>query len=117
MIHTEPIGESHPSSSPKASGEIEVLDLLIVMARHKRFILYFTLGAAILAAVFVLLIPNRYTATTIVLPPSQSSVSSAMLSQLGSSPLASLAGSSLGIKNPGDMYVRCFRIAARSRMP
>jgi len=105
MIHTEPIGESHPSSLPNAFGEFEVLDLLIVMARHKRFILRFTLGAAILAAVFVLLIPNRYTATTIVLPPSQSSASSAMLSQLGVSPLASLAGASLGIKNPGETYV------------
>jgi tyrosine-protein kinase Etk/Wzc len=105
MIHTEPIGEAHKSSLPKAPGEFEALDLLIVLARHKRFILLFTLGAAVIAAVIALLIPNRYTATTIVLPPAQSSASSSMLSQLGFSPLASFAGASLGIKNPGEMYV------------
>lgn len=104
MIHTEPIGEAHKSSLPKAPAEFGGLDLLIVMARHKRFILGFTLGAAIIAVVFALLIPKRYTATTIVLPPAQPSVGSAMLSQLGLSPLASYAGASLGIKN-GEMYV------------
>src|SRR5450755_943355 len=108
MIHTEPIGEAHNSSLPKASGEFEVLDFLIAMARHKRFILCFTLGAAILAAVFACLIPKRYTATTTVLPPAQSSVSSAMMSQFGFSPLASYASATLGIKNPGDMYVALF---------
>jgi uncharacterized protein involved in exopolysaccharide biosynthesis len=109
MIHTEPIGEAQNSSSPNAPGEFEALDLLIAMARHKRFILRFTLGAAILTALIVCLIPNQYTAATIVLPPAQSSVNSAMLSQLGSSPLASYAGATLGIKNPGEMYVALFR--------
>jgi uncharacterized protein involved in exopolysaccharide biosynthesis len=109
MIHTEPIAEAHNSSLPKAPGEFEALDLLIVMARHKRFILRFTLGAAILTAVIVCLMPNRYTAATIVLPPSQSSGSSAMLSQLGLSPLASYASATLGIKNPGEMFVALLR--------
>jgi uncharacterized protein involved in exopolysaccharide biosynthesis len=109
MIQTEPIEDAHHSSSPEPAGEFDALDLLIVMARHKRFILRFTLGAAVVAAVIVLLIPNRYTATTIILPPAQSSVSSAMLSQLGSSPLAAYAGAAMGIKSSGDMYVSLLR--------
>ncbi len=77
----------------------------------------FTIGVAILSTITVLLIPSQYTAETMVLPPSQSStISSALLSQLGgagasaaSGALASLAGGSLGIKNPSDMYVSLFR--------
>jgi uncharacterized protein involved in exopolysaccharide biosynthesis len=57
-----------------------------------------------------LLVPSRYTAETVVLPPGQnSSTSSALLSQIGGGAFASLAGGSLGIKNTGDMYVSLFR--------
>jgi uncharacterized protein involved in exopolysaccharide biosynthesis len=52
-------------------------------------------------------LPSRYTATTVILPPQQSTSSSALLlGQLGGlSPLASLAGGSLGLKNPNDLQV------------
>jgi tyrosine-protein kinase Etk/Wzc len=108
MIHAESIAEAQNSSSPKVPGEFAALDFLIVLARHKRFILRFTLGAAIVAAVIAWLLPNQYTATAIVLPPAQSSIGSSLMSQLGSSALASYAGASLGIKSPGDMYVALF---------
>lgn len=93
------------------SEEVHVLDLLIILSKRRKFIFWFTLGAAILTAIVVFLIPSQYTAETVVLPPGQnSSMSSALLSQLGgSSALASAAGSSLGIKSPGDMYVSLFR--------
>jgi uncharacterized protein involved in exopolysaccharide biosynthesis len=91
--------------------EVHLLDLLIILSRRRKFIFFFTIAVAVLAAATVLLIPNRYTAETIVLPPGQSSsMSSALLGQLGgSAALASAAGASLGIKNPGDMYVSLFR--------
>ncbi|WP_263377121.1 GumC family protein [Granulicella aggregans] len=91
--------------------EINLLDLLPRLLQHRRFILYGTLGSAILAAIFVLLIRSEYTAETVVLPPVQnSSVNAALLGQLGGSgTLASAAGASLGVKNPGDMYVSLFR--------
>ncbi len=94
-----------------ATEEVHLLDLLIILSKRRRFILWFTLGAAVLTLVIVLLIPSQYTAETVLLPPSQSSsASSALLGQLGGSgALASMAGSSLGIKNPGDMYVSLFR--------
>ena len=91
--------------------EVRLLDLLIILSKRRRFILIFTAGVAILTAIVVLVIPSRYTAETVVLPPGQnSSTSSALLGQLGGSgALASAAGASLGIKNPGDMYVSLFR--------
>jgi tyrosine-protein kinase Etk/Wzc len=88
-----------------------VLELLIILARRRRFIVLFTLGAALISAIIVWLIPNQYTAETLVMPPAQnSSMSSALMSQLsGSSALASVAGAGLGIKNPSDMYIALFR--------
>ncbi len=48
--------------------------------------------------------PNIYTGVTRILPPQQSqSTAAAMLGQLGA--LAGVAGTSLGIKNPNDLYV------------
>jgi uncharacterized protein involved in exopolysaccharide biosynthesis len=90
--------------------EMQLLDLLIILSKRRKFIFQFTLGVALLAAIIVLLVPNRYTAETVILPPAQnSSTSSALLSQMGGGALASLAGGSLGLKNSGDMYVSLFR--------
>jgi uncharacterized protein involved in exopolysaccharide biosynthesis len=102
-------------ATPGAHGShANLLDLLIVLSKRRRFILGFTAAVAILTVIVALLIPNKYTASTVVLPPAQpSSMGSALLSQLGGSAgsgaLASLAGGSLGIKNPGEMYVSFFR--------
>jgi len=106
-IH-EQIRESEASDPAEES--LHLLDVLIVLSRRRKFVVGFTLGAALLAVIFVLVVPSTYTATTTVMPPSQnSSMSSALLGQLGgSSALASVAGAGLGIKNPSDMYVSLF---------
>jgi tyrosine-protein kinase Etk/Wzc len=109
MIGTEPIGQVQDSSLPQGSGEFATLDFLIAVARRKRFVLRFTVTAAMIIVIIALLLPNQYTATTILLPPVQSSTTSVLLSQLGSSALASLAGGSLGMRVPGDMYVSLLR--------
>ncbi len=93
-----------------AETEISALDVLVLLLEHKLFIVRFVLGAALLAAVVALLLPVRYEAKTVLLPPAQnSSISSTLLGQLGGlgslGSLASLAGGGLGIKNPADMYV------------
>ena len=94
-----------------SSQDAHLLDLLIVLSRRRKLIVFFTAAVAILTAIAVLLIPSRYTAETVVLPPGQSSsMNSALMGQLGGSgALASAAGASLGIKNPGDMYVSLIR--------
>jgi tyrosine-protein kinase Etk/Wzc len=91
------------------NNEIDILDLLIVLAKRKWLIVKVTLGAAVIAAIISLLIPNRYTATATIMPPQQTQSTSAMLmSQLAGSglgSLASLAGKDLGLKNPNDLYI------------
>jgi tyrosine-protein kinase Etk/Wzc len=106
----EKIRETGTSDSPSES--LHLLDVLLILSLRRKFIVRFTLGAVLLAVIFVLVVPSKYTATTALLPPAQnSSMSSALLGQLGggSSALASVAGASLGIKSPGDMYIALFR--------
>lgn len=99
---TEPVAPTK-EVSPQ-DDEINLLDLLLVLAKHKKLILGLPLTAALLAAGISLLMPNIYTATARILPPQQGqSTAAAMLGQL--SALAGAAGSSLSIKNPNDLYV------------
>jgi uncharacterized protein involved in exopolysaccharide biosynthesis len=88
--------------------EISLLDLLIVLAKHKRIVLGFPFAVGIVAAIISLLLPNGYTGTTKILPPQQSaSAASALLNQLGGAlgGLGGLAGGALGVRNPNDLYV------------
>ena len=88
--------------------EINLLDVLIVLAKHKRIVLGVPFIAGIVAAVVSLLLPDIYTGTARILPPQQSaSAASALLSQLGGAlgGLASAAGGALGLKNPNDLYI------------
>src|SRR5215475_12557416 len=110
-LHPDPltIGQTIHQVEP----EISLLDVAVVLIARKRFILRFVLGAIVAATVVALLLPVRYEAKVVLLPPAQnSSVGSALLGQLSNlgsmgslGSLASLAGGSLGIKNPADMYV------------
>jgi tyrosine-protein kinase Etk/Wzc len=105
---------AHPSALPSVVGpakkdesEISLLDLLIILAERKRVILWVTVTFAILAAAIALILPKRYTAAVSLLPPQQnSSMGAAIASQLGNlGGMAALAGGSLGLKNPNDMYI------------
>lgn len=82
--------------------EINLLDLLLVIAKHNRFILKLTAGAAVLAVGASLLMPNIYTAKTVIMPPqqSQSSAASMMLGQIGA--LGGLTGID---KSPSGLYM------------
>ena len=97
-----------PEGSSAEEDEISLLDLLIVLAKHKRLVLGLPLAAAVVAAIISFLLPNVYTGTTKILPPQQSaSVASALLNQLGGAFGGLLGGagvSALG-RNPTDLYV------------
>jgi uncharacterized protein involved in exopolysaccharide biosynthesis len=83
--------------------EINLMDLLLVIAKHNRFIIKLTGSAALLAVVMALLMDNVYTAKTVILPPQQGASSASMvLGQLGG--LAGLAGAA-GLKNPNDLHI------------
>jgi len=81
-----------------------LLDLLIVLAERKLVILLSTLIFGVAATVIALVTPPMFTATAVILPPQQASSSAAaLLGQLGG--IAGVAGQSLGIKNPSDIYI------------
>jgi len=87
--------------------ELSIMDMLVVIATRKNMIAKAIFWATLVATIGVFLLPNRYTATTTILPPQQNQSMAAMLaSQLGNlGPLASVAGKDLGIKSPNDMYI------------
>ena len=71
--------------------EINLIDLLIVVAKHKKKIMSVTFAAALIAAGISYLLPTIYTGTAKIMPPQQNqSSASALLGQLGG--LAGLAG-------------------------
>lgn len=84
--------------------ETNLLDVLIILARNKYLIIGIPAVFAIVSFVIAQMMPNIYTGTSKILPPQQAqSGSSALLGQLGA--LGGLAGGSLGLKNPSDLYV------------
>jgi tyrosine-protein kinase Etk/Wzc len=84
--------------------EINLMDLVLVLAKHNRFIMKLTGSVAVLAIIYALLQPNIYTAKTVILPPQQgASTASMLLGSLGG--LAGLAGGAAGIKSPNDLHI------------
>ena len=93
------------STASEQDDEISLLDILIVLAKHKKLVIGFPLVVAVVTALVTLLLPNIYTATARILPPQQNQSSAmALLAQLGGV-ASTLGASSLGIKNPSDLYV------------
>ena len=87
--------------------EINLVDLLIVFAKHKKMILVLTFAAALVAIGISLLMPNIYTGMSEILPPQSSqssSVNSIMLAQLGGL-TGGAAGAALGLKDPNALYL------------
>lgn len=111
---TETAGIMRNESGPKpeqSSDEISLLDLMIAIGRKKQVVVITVIVAIVVGLLLSFLLPTKYTATTTLLPPQhQGSLSSMLSSQLGGlGAVASLAGGSLGLKNPNDMYVAMFR--------
>lgn len=96
---------SAPQSRRESSGldeQVNVFDLLIVLAKHKFLIVGFPLLVAVIVALYSLSLPNVYTATAKILPPQQSGSGAAMalLSQMGGA-----AGALGAPKSTNDVYV------------
>ena len=106
-VHSENRKDAPAEENASADDEVSLLDLLIVLAKHKRIVLGVPFATAIAAAAISLLMPNIYTGTTRILPPQQSaSMASAMLNQLGMlGGLGGIGGGALGIRNPNDLYI------------
>ena len=102
----------------KKDDEISLGYLLIALAERKRTILGITAVFAILAIAIALLLPQRYTATVILLPPPSRTLQWAVRWAHSSGVWADdcVGGKQSRIKNPNDMFI-AMRKAAPSRMP
>jgi tyrosine-protein kinase Etk/Wzc len=85
--------------------EIHLLDLLIVLVRHKKLVIGMPIVTGTLTLVASLMVTPIFSSTAKIMPPQQqqSSGVAAMLGQLGG--LAGAAGGMAGLKNPNDLYV------------
>jgi uncharacterized protein involved in exopolysaccharide biosynthesis len=105
------VAEEIPVAESAREGEtLQFPEPLIVLAKRKFFILKFTGVVFALSTVAVLLLSNTYTGIAKILPPQQNQSMGAMAAlsqQLG--PLAALAGQSVGLRNPSDIYIAMLR--------
>jgi len=97
------------SPPPQATdaGEINFLEYLEIILRHKKLILKVTIAAFVLSIVIALLIPKTYESTVRILPPQQDQgLIGLMMGQMagGGGGLASIAGGMLGAVTPADQY-------------
>jgi tyrosine-protein kinase Etk/Wzc len=112
QTETEQMSTAIPGiASPELDrSEVDLLDLLIILAKRKDLIFKVTVGVAIAATIVCFLLPNKYTATAVIMPPQQSqSTASMIMNQVagagGLGSLAALAGKDLGLKSNSGMYV------------
>lgn len=105
MDTIERLSEQVVRSAPEDETGLDALGILLLLFRRRRLIGIVTLISLIVGGVTAIILKPNFTANAVIMPPQQSSYSSALLGQLA--PLASLGGSSgaLGLKSPADMYV------------
>ena len=100
------VPEDHKATASvsDAAFELDLLDILVILAKWKRVIIGFTIGLPLFAYCVTLIMTPIYTGVTRIMPPQQSqSLAGSVLGQLGA--VAGLATSSLGLKNPADLHV------------
>ena len=94
----------------RGPGEIDLLDLLVVLVKRKWLIVKITAGAGILALVVSLLLPPAYRAETKVLPPQQTGqggMAAQLIGQLGGA--AALLGGAMQVKTPAELYIEILK--------
>ena len=86
-----------------------VVETLTKLVRRQRLIVAVAAIALLAGIVTSYLLPVRYTASTAIMPPRQTqSTATLIMSQLAgdaAGPLAAVAGGSLGLRNPDDIYI------------
>jgi uncharacterized protein involved in exopolysaccharide biosynthesis len=96
-----------PADAAEQDG-IDLLGLLMSVAREKSMILRATAAAVLLSASVALLLPGVYTAKAVILPPQDdrsglNSMAMGALSELSGG--GGGLGAALGLENPGDVYI------------
>jgi uncharacterized protein involved in exopolysaccharide biosynthesis len=84
---------------------LDLLDVLLIFAQRKWLILGWALAGVVIAIIAILRTGTLYKAEGTIMPPEQQQSSAALLSQLGALTAFAGGGSSLGLKNPADLYI------------
>jgi tyrosine-protein kinase Etk/Wzc len=102
-----PIQEHEPPSRVQSTSGGSLLAWLRVIIRWQRLIWKTALAIVVLGLAAAYLLPGRYTATVVILPPQQTgSTAAAIMAQMGSmGSMAAAAAGGMGIKNPNDQQV------------
>lgn len=96
--------QTEPYAEAIKDDEINLLDLLQVIADNLRLLILAPLAVGLLALAASFAIKPTFTATTRFLPPQQQqSAAASMLQSLGA--LGGLAGAATGLKNPNDQFI------------
>jgi tyrosine-protein kinase Etk/Wzc len=97
---------TQPLHSTETGGRINLLTVVLVLARTKRRVMLMTGGGLAVGILLSFVLKPTYTATAIILPPLQStSAASALMGQLGSLSGGGGLSAGLGLKSPADMYI------------
>jgi uncharacterized protein involved in exopolysaccharide biosynthesis len=104
---TEPKPSVELQEYRKDDDEISLLEILVVLARHKTLVLVFPFVCAVAAALISLALPNIYTGTAKILPPQPggSPITAVLMGDVSGLNAGSAVGQALGLKNPSDLYV------------
>lgn len=100
------------NNASAASEEINILDLLLVLAKYWKMIVVTPLTVAVVTAICTLFMPNIYTAKAMILPGDDNGggMMSAMMAQMGG--LAAIAGGGLGGATKADLYITMMKSEA-----
>jgi tyrosine-protein kinase Etk/Wzc len=109
MATTEPKQMDAVRDAHEDGSEIDVLDLLHVVADNLRLLVLAPLLAGLLALAYSYTIKPVFQATTKFMPPQQSQGGAAALLQGLNGALGGLAGVTAGIKTPADQYIAFLR--------
>ena len=105
---------SQEAAGPSADPVRTQLMMVRLMWDQRAFILQWCVRGLLIATVMAVLVPNRYSATTRLMPPESSGGSgmamiSALAGKAGTPGLSSLASDLLGSKNSGALYMEALR--------
>jgi len=91
---------------------VDLLTALQLLWEHRRWIIRVAAWALVISTAIALLIPNQYESSVSIMPPDSMNSSGTMLAALAtkaSPELAAMAGSLLGTKGSGALFVEMFR--------
>ncbi len=101
-----PIAEYESVTLTSSAHHGSLLSVLRVVMKWKRLVGITATAIIVLACAVALLLPKRYTATVVLLPPQQNGTTgAAMMAQLSNLGAMASAAGSMGIKNPNDQQV------------